>query len=268
MFQSYSLILDNLKSYSGTGFLFILMLASVAFLSVRYRKSFGKYYFVWYPVAILLVYFCPIWIVYAAKRNDADILYRILWLIPSGVIICVALIELVYMLPKRSRAVGVVASVILIMVSGRYTYANTQFSKAENVYHMPQAVVDICAEIEVPGREVRACFPDELLQYVRQYSSYVHTPYGRDIFFSGFMRPDVPLWDYLYAEEIDTELLANELRETWTHYLIIEHEKELVPALSEYDFVRIGTVDKYDIYVDANSDVGMYKLSEEGKGTK
>lgn len=268
MTESYRVILDNLRSYSGTGFLFILLLAAITFLSIRHRKSDKKYMLVWYPVVVLLIYFCPVWIVYVAKRNDADILYRLLWLIPSGVIICVALIELIYMLPSKNRALGVVASVILIILSGKYTYANTQFTKAENVYHMPQTVVDICDDLKMPGREVRACFPDELLQYVRQYSSYVHMPYGRDIFYSGFMRPDVPLWDILHEEEIDVQALVDELRRTDTHYLIIDHETELSPALSEYDFVCVNTVDGYDVYVDARNAVGEYRLSRDEKGNE
>lgn len=261
MTESYSLILDNLRSFSGTGFLFILLILSIAFLSVRYNKSENRYMLVWYPVAVLLIYFCPVWIWYAANRNDSDILYRLLWMIPAGVIICVALIELVYLIPAKNRAIGAVAAVVLIIICGRYTYANTQFTKAENIYHMPQNVVDICNEIEIPGREVRACFPDELLQYVRQYSAYVHMPYGRDIFFSGYMKPDAPIWYILQEEEIDTEALVGELRNTETHYFIIDGERKLEPGLEQYDFVLISTIDKYDIYVDVQTDVGKYKTS-------
>ena len=56
---------------------------------------------------------------------------------------------------------------VLVMLSGSFIYSNEFFNRAENLYHVPQSVVDICDAIEVEGREVMAVFPAELLQYVR-----------------------------------------------------------------------------------------------------
>ena len=69
---------------------------------------------------------------------------------------------------------------MVLMISGKLVYSSPLFSRAENTYHIPQVVVDICDAIEVEGREVMAAFPDEFLLYVRQYSPVICMPYGRE----------------------------------------------------------------------------------------
>lgn len=257
MTGGYDTILTNLRDYSGSGLLFLLLVVSIVFLSIRYRQKSGKVMFAVYPVVMLLVYFCPIWIIYISKRNDADILYRLLWLIPVGVVICAALIEFIFLLPDNKRFLGVISAILLIMMSGKYLYINPQFSPAENIHHIPGEVVEICDLIEVPGREIQACFPDEMLQYVRQYNPYIFMPYGRDVFFEGFMKPDTPLRDLLLEECLDGEAVANELRMEYTSYLIVSKEKEFSPKLTEFEFDKIGSVGDYDIYLDLRANITL-----------
>ena len=90
-------------------------------------------------------------------------------------------VQLCGKLAGRKRYVGITLAIVLFTISGSLIYRNPNFQKAENAYHVPQSVVDICDTIEVPGREVMAAFPGELLQYVRQYSNVICMPYGRDI---------------------------------------------------------------------------------------
>jgi len=257
MIGGYDTILDNLRSYSGVGLILVLLTASVVYLSIKFKNVSSKYAFVWYPAAVFLVYLCPLWVVYISKRNDSAILYRVLWLIPVGVIICAALVELIFSLPSKNRPVAVIMSLVIFMLSGRYVYANTQFLKSENIYHIPQDVIDICEIIETPGREVKACFPDELLQFVRQYSSYVYLAYGRDVFFEGFVKPDVLLRDLLQDENPDTQAIADELRNSYTPYLILRKDKVLNPSITEYEFKYVDSVGEYDIYLDERANISL-----------
>lgn len=255
--MNYDIILDNLKSYTGTGLLFILLTVSVTYLGIKFKDSGVKYMMFWYPIAVLLVYFCPIWILYSIKRNDSDILYRIMWLMPVGIVIATAFTEFVFSLPKKYRGVGTIIAVLVIILSGQYIYANKQFTKAENIHHMPDEVIEICNVIETPGREVRACVPDELLQYVRQYSSFVHLTYGRDILLSGESALYSDLHDLLNEECPQTEAIVMELRDSYTPYLVISSDKILDPPITDFDFKYVASAGKYDIFLDEHANVTL-----------
>ena len=250
-------MLDNLRSFTGSGFLFVLLLASILFLGFRLKKSAQKCMTVWLPVYVLLIFFCPLWIIYINRAGDGEILYRVLWMIPFAVIVCFALVEAVFMVPKKYRAVSFVAAVAVIMISGRYIYSNKHFTKAENQYHVPQAVVDICDDIMVEGREVRACFPIEYIQYVRQYSPYVCLSFGRTVLLGNGFNDYSDAEQFLYEEVIDTKGFTEELRKSDTHYLILEKEREMTESLDKYGFNYVRSYGDYNLYLDENAYLGM-----------
>ena len=84
-------------------------------------------------------------------------------------------------LAGKKKRVFAVAACLLIVVSGKLVYSNSLFERAENIYHMPQEVVDICDAIEIEGREVMAAFPDEFLLYVRQIRLWYGCPMAEGI---------------------------------------------------------------------------------------
>ncbi len=99
-------ILDNLRGFSGKGFLFVLLLASIVFLGLKLKKGVVKTLTVWFPVFVLAIFFCPLWSVYMKHAEDGEILYRIMWMIPYAVIVGFALVEAIEMLPRKARPIS------------------------------------------------------------------------------------------------------------------------------------------------------------------
>ena len=256
--MNYSVILDNLKQFSGSGTYFTLLLICLLYFlfSLKGEKRNALLYF---PVAVLLVYFCPAWCIYINIRDDGDILYRILWLIPFGVIICFTLIELIYKLPEKTRGFSFAAAVLIIMASGSYVYSNPIVSKAENAYHMPKQVVEICDEIIVEGREVACCFPPEFIQYVRQYTPYVCQPLGRDFQLYGLDEsPEYEGIKSLYYDEVvDVDIVAPTLKDFNIQYLVLSQDKKIKGSLADYHFYYAFSVDGYDVYLDNDKYIGI-----------
>lgn len=257
MRASLGVLLDNLTSYSGSGLLFLLLLVSVIFLFFKEKDKTKRIMLVAFPVLIFAIALCPAWAIYAALRDDAVILYRIFWVVPSVVIIGYAMIEVISMLPAKMRAFSFAGAVAVIIISGKYIYANPFFSKAENVYHLPETVIEICDEIEVPGREVRACFPDELIQYVRQYTAVVLLPYGRGSFMSSSRIINNDLEYEMSRKIVNTKKLTEELRKTDTHYLIVASDKQFDDSLWKYEFCYVTSIGGYDIYLDNLAYLGL-----------
>lgn len=255
--MNYFMFSETLRQYSGSGLLFVLFLFSVLFLGVKHSKSPEKTIAVWYPLFVLAVFFCPVWLIYDKIRDDSGILYRILWLIPMSVVVCYAMIQAVFMLPKKCRTIGYAVAVLLIMLSGKYVYSNNYFSKAENAYHVPQTVVKICDELMVEGREVRVCMPLEFIQYTRQYTPYIILTYGRDVLLydTGDSSTNV---NELFREEVyNSHDIAAELKRTDTPYFVVKKDITFTESLGNYGFYYYDSIDDYDIYLDCEAYLGL-----------
>jgi hypothetical protein len=155
-------------------------------------------------------------------------------------------------LKGAKQYVFVLLSFVLIVFSGRLVYFNPLFEKAENPYHVPQEVVDICDMIEVEGREVVAAFPREFILYVRQYSATVCMPYGRDV----FSYYD-PFYSMMNEAVIEVEELAELAKQAGCHYIVLSEENELDGNLEDFSYEVFGRVDKYVIYRDVDIYIGL-----------
>jgi rRNA-processing protein FCF1 len=123
---------------------------------------------------------------------------------------------------------------------------------AENFYHIPNDVIEICDRIKPDKGQprVRAAFPSDLVHFVRQYDTNILMPYGRDMV--------VPQWDYynpVYEvmekpETIVSEDLLAATRETKCSYIILANDRKIDKDLTELGLKVLDTVGKYIIYVD------------------
>ncbi len=249
-------VISLFREYMGTGLLVGWFLLAVLYLLIKEKRKHIRIVFVYVPVILLLLYFNPLFarIVYGFVGNE--IYYRILWLVPMTVVIGYGAVHLYGNIKGKVRILFAGVCGVLIVISGSYIYSNPHFHKAENLYHMPQTVVDICDAIEVEGREVMALFPVEMLQYVRQYSPVVCMPYGREQI--------VDRWNYynemymiMEAEVVDVERLAVLAKEWLCHYIILPKEQELKGSFYDYDYILFDTIGGYHIYQDTTIYIGL-----------
>lgn len=242
------------QEYMGTGLIVIWFLVSLLYLWLTEKRKYIRVMFLYVPVVLLLVFFNPFVAKVVSGLADGEIYYRILWLLPVTPVIAYAAVTLCGKLAGYRKYVGIAAALVLFMISGSLIYRNPYFQKAENAYHVPQSVVDICDAIEVPGREVMAVFPRELLQYVRQYSNLVCMPYGRDIVVSRWTVQN-DLYDVMEQETIDAGELADLAREEQCVYIILPETRILVGKLEDEEYEEFARMHGYVIYKDATVDL-------------
>lgn len=242
------------QEYMGTGLIMIWFLVSLLYLWLTEKKKHIRVMFLYVPLLLLLVFFNPLVARIISRMADGEIYYRILWLLPVTPVIAFGTVRFCGKLAGWKRYVGITAGILLFMMSGSLIYRNPYFQKAENVYHVPQSVVDICDAIEVPGREVMAAFPGELLQYVRQYSNVVCMPYGRDIVVSKWTVQNA-LYDVMEQDVIDAEELASLAREEACAYVILAEDKKLEGKLQDQQFEEFARMHGYVIYKDSTVDL-------------
>ncbi|MBR1930488.1 MAG: hypothetical protein IJ833_03300 [Lachnospiraceae bacterium] len=238
------------RDYMGSGLVVLWFLLSVCYLFVREKRKHIRILFVYVPLLLLAIFFNPFVAGKVYAQVGLEVYYRILWLIPFTVVIAFTVVEIYGKLRGRKRKAFLAVAAGILMVSGSLIYSSPLFRVAENMYHVPQSVVEICDAIEVEGREVRAVFPAELIQYVRQYSPLVCMPYGREILVKRWGNRD-ELYDLMEAEEIDAQALANAARARECHYIVLAEEQKIKGALQDQDYELFDAMQGYVVYKDA-----------------
>lgn len=245
-------IIGLYENYIGTGMIAGLLLVAMIYLFVTEKNKTTKVVFLYMPLMVLLLFFCPFFAGLFNRFVGIEIYFRFMWLVPVAIIIGYAAVKIMTTLNGKKRAVAAVAMTGIIMVSGSFIYENPEYPLAENVYHVPEAVVDICDAIKVDGREVMAAFPKEHLLYVRQYSPYVCMPYGRETY-TGQEQND--LYDILQKNRLYAEEVVGYARNSSCHYVIFSEKKQIVGNFEDYEYRLFDRIDGYLIY----EDLTMYK---------
>lgn len=249
-------IITLFHNYIGSGLIIGWFALSVLYLFFRESDKSKRILFIYVPVILFLLFFNPWFAQIIYTYVGDEIYYRILWLAPVTIVIAYAMSSLNISLIGRQKFIFTIVGSLLIMISGSFIYSNIYFYKAENTYHMPQEVVDICDAIEVEGREVMAVFPPEFVQFVRQYSPVVCMPYGRDSVVESWGIEN-ELYDVMSQEEIEVSKLASLAKESMCHYVILSQSKQLIGSMEEYEYELFFTIDGYDIYRDTTLYSGL-----------
>lgn len=236
------------QRYMGTGFVMIWFAAALLYLLVNEKRRPKRIVLVYLPIVMLALYFNPLFASVFCKIAGSEIYFRICWLMPVIVVIAYTAVCICGRLEGKKQLLFAAAAMALIALSGKLVYSNPLYSRAENVYHVPDSVVHICDAIVVPGREVMAVFPSELLLYVRQYSPVVCMPYGREV----FMGYNNELRDAMERERIELEELVPLAREKQCHYIVLGEEKEILGTPRDFGWEIFGQTDGYVIYRDTN----------------
>lgn len=252
--DAWNTILQFYKNYIGTGFSFYLYLAALVFLLFTEKKKQTKVVLVIAPLAILVLFTLPPFkMLFDILGLDSETYYRILWLLPMGITIAYAGVKLF----EKYIWAGIAVMCALVVFTGSYVYKNPNITKAENGYHIPQMVINVCDVIlpeEGSGKtRVWAVFPSEFIHYVRQYSDVICMPYGREALVDRW-EFEYPLKDLMEAEVIQTEELAKEVRNSWCEYVILSEHKSFSEPMEDYGFETVDIVNGYTIYRDTQTE--------------
>lgn len=242
---------DNIvlfREYMGTGLILIWFLVTIVYLFLKEEKKEIRILFIYVPIILLLLFFNPVFNKFTMRYMGNEIYYRMLWLLPVTVVIAYGCASIYRRLSERKRNIFAVCAAVIIMLSGSYVYGNHYFTKAENLYHIPDSVVHICDAIEIPGREVQAVFPLEMVQYVRQYSPVVCMPYGREMLVEAWNGRFKVLRNIMESDEIEAEKLGSRARAAGCLYIILSEDKILNGDLSDEGYYKFYETDGYIIY--------------------
>ncbi|MBR6478678.1 MAG: hypothetical protein IKS85_09555 [Lachnospiraceae bacterium] len=238
--------MELFQNYMGTGLLLIWYLAVVIYLFLREKERDKRILFVYAPAIVLILFFNPVFFKLFQKVLGEEIYYRLIWLLPVTVTLSYGIVKICQELDAKKRVFFGCLCVVLTVTCGTLVYSSPIFTRSENLEHVPTEVAQICDEIVLPGREVIAAFPVEMVHFVRQYSPWVCMPYGREVLTGGFSELEYAL----RYRQVDVEKMTALAKAAGCHYVIISEEKELLGSMEEHDYELIMTAGKYRVYRD------------------
>ena len=202
---------------------------------------------VYAPLLLLICFFVPLFRkVFVRLLNDAETYYRLLWLLQMSLVSAYGAVKL----SGRYRKTGLVVMCAAIVLCGSFVYRSEYITKAQNWYHLPEEAVEVAKLLEPEEGRVMALVPADLIYYIRQYSTNINMPYGREML--------IARWDYyndMYeameeAEIIQTASFVELTREYGCHYVVLKKERELQEPITEHGFELYAQTDTYLIYRD------------------
>ncbi len=235
------------QNISGSGMLLGLYACAVCFLFFQEKVKFKRLLLVYLPALWIGVLLLPFTYELVAGLIDEELYYRFFWMLPVSLVIAYAAVKLYYMYKGKYKYLAALGMVLVILLSGDFVYNNWRYSKAENVYHIPDTVVEICDFMHAEGREVMAVFPVELLQYVRQYDSTIGMPYGRSVMLTEWTLMH-PLYGVMRQEIIDGEALGLMAKQYGCVYIVLQEEQKYTGDLSMHGYEWKENINGYDIY--------------------
>lgn len=238
-------IMSIFKEFGGTGYYSILFVLSLIYLGYVEEDKRIRTLFVYIPTVMLVLFFLPpFYLLY--NRLDEGTYYRILWLMPMTVVIAYAGCKAI----GRHVKMGVLLGCLVLIVSGSYVYSSEHITPAENLYHLPQETIEICDMIKPAEGEERvwALFPAEQVHFVRQYTTTIQMPFGRDNLVESWDRVIHPLYTLLQQEVIPVEELSKLSIESYCNYIILLKTMNVEGDLEEYGIKLIGETENYYVY--------------------
>ena len=245
----------SLKLFFGNPFAAIILIASAIYITIAEKDMRKKIFLGILPLVMVIGFLLPVTkIVYVAAFSEgSDTYYRLLWLVPMCLVIGYAFCKLIFgQQGKVKQRIALVISLAVMALCGSCVYLNQYMTLAENAYHIPQNVIDICDVIAPAEGEprVRAAFPSELVHFVRQYDTDILLPFGREMV--------VTQWDYynpVYEvmekpEVIDAKALVEATRQTECSYIVLSVDRQIDMDLRNLGLELVDTVDDYYIYAD------------------
>ncbi len=247
IFLESVVIFKNYMGFHQHRYLAFLYLGILLYLWFAEEDRHRRAVFVYAPTLLLVMFFCPLFRkLFVRLLDDSETYYRLLWLLQMSLVSAYGVIRLC----AAHRRIGTALACLLILFGGDYVYDSEHISKAENAYHLPQETVDIAEMIEPPEGRITALVPADLIYYIRQYSSNIELPYGREMLISRWAYHH-PMYEAMEeAEVIETETFVELAREYPCAYIILKEDRETTEPLTAYGYEVYGQVDEFVIYRD------------------
>lgn len=238
-------IIDIFKAYNGTGYYCILFIAALIYLWFSEEDKSIRAILVIAPTIIQILFFVPyFYMIY--NMLDEGTYYRILWLLPMTLVIAYAGCKVI----GDNTKMGLVIMSMILIISGSLVYTSVNMSRAENPYHLPAEAVALCDMVmpEEGEERVWVAFPPDMVHFVRQYTTEIQMPYGRESIVESWLREDNDMYNLYLMQVMPADRLAELAERYYCNYVVLERERQVDGVMEDYGMHLVGETDNYLVY--------------------
>lgn len=217
----------------------------LVYLLVRRKRNRNSRFLTRYIIWQYIVMFNPVFYYIAYLFLEGSNVYVRLYytLFPE---ICMAYILTLLIFDFKQRRNSVIcagACVALIMVLGKPYQEIANFSKPQNIYKLPQEVIEICDMINTdsPQVEPRVVASEGMNVYLRQYSSRIGMLYGR----GPYDYNNQSILHLIQNNQITMEEIVELMKENNCQYLVWEDNLEDVEEVENLGGHMVGRTENY-----------------------
>lgn len=249
--MSYSINL--FKLYAGNGVLMGLYLAAWIIIVVLEKKKENKTAFAFSAWYLPLVLVNPL-VGAALERLNMrpERVVRIYWLLPVFFAIAYGGTLLVQRAEQKLRMGTLTAAIVVmgLVFVGNPIVTGENFIKAENIYKLPDGVIQIVDMINEDaagsGEERKAVMPMSLSTYARQYDGTLPMLYGR--YPDKNAKEAIEVYEMMQWPSVPVERVRETAKEEGCRYLVLDDAKEWTDMPKEDLLEFVGRYGSYCLY--------------------
>ena len=228
------------SEFKGSGMYILLFLLSIIYIYLK-DDSKKKTLFVYYPILVFLITLNPLFNKLVGGVFKSSIYWRFFWLLPLGITISYTMVKIIN--ENEKKVFLTCAFIIVIMISGKLIYNNTNYIKTGNAYKLPDEPVLIAQIIASDEEEYKkAIVPQTVVPYIRQIDSSIDLAYKRNP--EGYKENQ-----YVFALTVgDVGVLAELAKKSESNYIVIGKNVPINIEFYHFGFEKLNETENYIIY--------------------
>ena len=187
------------------------------------------------------------------KFIEQPVYWRTYWLLPIVPVTAYALTEIIWMQEGRMRIAAIAAGSAVVLAGGDNMYRpqDGYFSKAANVYKLPETSCKVAEYIVDQTGGTLALVPDSLYCYLRQYSAKIDLVYGRNI--DGFTSPVLSkslhkLHGLMWNPPYKIRKILKRAKKRNCEIVVFHSDWEKIGDPEDYGYTLLTEIGNYEIY--------------------
>ncbi len=254
-------VMKNYANYSGSGVMPLLFFASLFFVALTEKDKVVRGTMLYGSVALIAInFFVPLYYVYS-RLIDASTYWRLWWTVPIGCGLAYAAANVI----GEHKKVGLLLALLVMILGGDFLYTkknvNGEIRPAENIYQIPQQVMDIVDAIKLSGEgtHIKAAFPGEMLVYIPQYDGDIEMPYGREMLDPNWHNGVSGFYMLMNDDVVNFQELKPKCVQNDTRFIVVNAHKLKVDEPEDWDFELLYSFEDYQVYEQKE----IYNIQEE-----
>jgi len=232
-------IIEQLNVAIADGYYWLLYIVSLL-LIIKLNDENGKEYIVKPMVLLAIIVFNPIVALILDKCLQSSY-WRVIWMLQEYIVISYAIILILRKYKSVQKLVIGLILVITISFAGKNMFIDNYYKKAENIYRIPNEIIEICEIINDNEDEPYVATVYHVYIWIKQYDPSINLAYGKN---GGPMEIRTLVEDaerdYAYLHEV---LVENEC-----NILIIRAGEVLQEEIEIHGYEFIDNTQNYVIY--------------------